>query len=69
MERQAMTPTVDGLTPAQAARILGVTTQRVRQLTQDGRLIFMQTPLGRLLDRESVEQLRLARESRQGRAQ
>jgi hypothetical protein len=42
------------LTPAQAARALGVTPLRVRQLMQQGKLDHVWTPLGRLVDPDSV---------------
>lgn len=43
------------LTPTQAARILGVSRLRVRQLMNDGKLEYTRTPLGRLVDAQSVE--------------
>ena len=46
--------TREWLTPAQAARLLGVTPQRVRQLADAGSLTCTRTPLGRLLDPDSV---------------
>jgi predicted site-specific integrase-resolvase len=46
------------LTPTQAARVLGITPLRVRQLMKDGKLDYFSTPLGRLVARESVEQRR-----------
>jgi excisionase family DNA binding protein len=50
----------DYLGPTEAARRLGVSADRVRQLCADGRLTFTWSPLGRLIDRDAVE--RLARE-------
>jgi hypothetical protein len=47
---------------AQAARILGVTSARVRQLTLRGRLLYVQTPLGRIYSRHDVERLAQMRE-------
>ena len=43
------------LTPAQAARRLEITPTRVRQLTAEGKLRFVATPLGRLIDPDSVD--------------
>ena len=51
------------LTPTQAGRRLNLSAERVRQLTAEGRLAYLCTPLGRLLDPASVE--RLAEERRQ----
>lgn len=42
-------------TPAQTAAILGVSTERVRQLARSGRLPCIHTPLGRLFDNEAIE--------------
>ena len=50
-------PDVTGLTPAQAARELGLTPQRVRQLADGGHLAYTMTPLGRLLDPADVARL------------
>ena len=43
------------LTPAQAARVLQISAERVRQLVRAGRLRAVLTPLGRLLPRAEVE--------------
>ena len=43
------------LSPAQAARLLGVTPTRVRQLADGGQLVAVRSPLGRLIERGSVE--------------
>jgi hypothetical protein len=48
---------VDWLTPAVAARKLGLTTARVKQLKHEGRLTAVRPPLGRLLDPASFERL------------
>ncbi len=48
---------MQGLTPAQAARKLGLTPQRVRQLADGGHLAYTMTPLGRLLDTADVARL------------
>jgi hypothetical protein len=46
-----------GLSPAQAARVLDLTPNRIRQLCDSGVLKVTRTPLGRLLDAESVNAL------------
>jgi excisionase family DNA binding protein len=56
-----MDPRVPWLSPQQAAGRLGLSTDRVRQLAAQGRLRFRPTPLGRLIDPEDVERLRLER--------
>ena len=53
---------VKWLSPAEAARELGVTPQRVRQLLAAGRLDYQWTPLGRVIDAAAVEALRTERE-------
>ena len=50
------------LTPAEAARILIVTPERVRQLSNSGKLPYTQTRLGRLFARADVEALHAERE-------
>lgn len=45
------------LTPSQAARLLGLSSQRVRQLLDAGTLRAVRTPLGHLVERASVERL------------
>lgn len=47
----------DLITPAQAGRLLGVTSERVRQLADSGRLPVVRSPLGRLFSRTDVEML------------
>jgi excisionase family DNA binding protein len=47
----------DTLSPAQAARFLGLSRERVLQLEAEGKLSAQMTPLGRLFDRLSVERL------------
>ena len=42
-------------TPAQAAGVLGLSTERVRQFARAGRLPCVQTPLGRLFDADAVD--------------
>ncbi len=50
------------LTPAQAARHLGVTPAMVRYWAKHGRVDYQMTPLGRLIGAESAERLRRARQ-------
>lgn len=58
-----------GLTPAQAARRLGITPQWVVQLADAGRLRSCRTSLGRLIDLDDVERLAIERQAkRQGSA-
>ena len=52
---------VPWLTPAQAGRLLGVTPQWARRLAQDGRLEGVETPLGWLIEPESVRRMATAR--------
>ena len=49
------------LSPAQAARELGVTPSRIRQLMAAGRLDYQWTPLGRVVDADGVKALRFER--------
>ena len=56
------------LSPAQAARELGVTPSRVRQLMAGGALPYQWTPLGRVVDVAAVESLRAERAQRAGAA-
>jgi excisionase family DNA binding protein len=54
------------LTPAQAARLVGVTPDRLRQLSDTGKLPATRTPLGRLFARADVERLRQQRQTKFG---
>lgn len=58
----------DLLTAAQVRRILSVSPTRVFQYAEDGRLSYVETPLGRLYRREDVERLAAWRQSRQKEA-
>ena len=49
--------------PAQAAGVLGVSTERVRQFARAGRLACTRTPLGRLFDADAVDAMAQARSS------
>lgn len=46
-----------GLTTGEAARVLGVSADRVRQLARAGRLPYLRTSLGRLFAAADVERL------------
>ena len=52
------------LGPSAAARELGVSYERVRRLMADGRLSFVPTPLGRLVERSSVEAMAAQRSAK-----
>jgi excisionase family DNA binding protein len=54
-----------GLSPAEAARVLGVTPHRVRQMLDSGQLGYQRTALGRLSNPGDVERLRRERADRQ----
>ena len=51
----------DGMSLSSAARHLGLSNSRVDQLLRDGTLPFVETELGRLIDREAVELLKVER--------
>lgn len=51
------------LSPTEAANLLGISSNRVRQLADAGKLVAERSPLGRLISRASVEQLREEREA------
>ena len=53
--------TATALSPSQAARTLGLSRQRVKQLLIGGRLVAERTALGHLIDAQSVEDLRQER--------
>ena len=57
------------LSPAQAARRLGVTPQWARKLAQVGRLTGVETALGWLIDPQSVAQMVGEREERRDEVQ
>lgn len=46
---------------SQAARILGLSGSRIRQLIDDDRIRIISSPLGRLVLADSVEELRVQR--------
>jgi excisionase family DNA binding protein len=45
------------LSPSEAARELGISSERVRQLVREGRLAAVRTPLGRLISPEALAAL------------
>lgn len=55
------------LTIGQVARLLNVSSARVGQLADQGRLDFERTPLGRLFDADSVQRLAQERQVQAGR--
>ena len=61
MKSQLEQPT---LTPSQAARVLALSSERVRQLIRAGKLPAIMTPLGRLIPADAVEILRQEREAK-----
>ena len=56
------TGVVAGYSPAQAAHRLQLTPARVRQLLAEGKLDYVETPIGRVVMVESVERLAAQRE-------
>jgi excisionase family DNA binding protein len=46
------------LTASQAARSLGISVEYIRVLLRTGRLSYVQTPLGKLISPESIEDAR-----------
>ena len=59
-----MDETGDWLSSTQSAQRLGISSQRVRQLLDDGQLVAVRTSLGHLFDPASVEELVTARSRR-----
>jgi hypothetical protein len=58
--KKKLVPTVEmenWVSPAEAARLLDITTSRIRQLSLSGQLAFEQTPLGRIYARHQIEEL------------
>jgi len=55
------------LTPSQAARRLGLSSQSIGDLFDAGRLTGQRTPLGRLIDTASVERLAAERAAAKSR--
>lgn len=53
--------TTNRMTTSQAARVLALSSERVRQLARSGRLPFLDTDLGRLFDADAVRTLAAVR--------
>ena len=63
-EVSGLSPSLDSLlSPSQAARVLGVSSERVVQLANDGKLTAIRTALGRLFEPGDVEHLAREREA------
>jgi excisionase family DNA binding protein len=56
----------DWLSPSQTARRLDLSLSRVRQLTDEGRLSYVRTPLGKLIAASDVDRLAAERAGREG---
>ncbi len=54
------------VTPAEAARRLGLSVEMVRAWLRTGRIEHVRTPLGRLIPAEEVERIRAERQARGG---
>jgi excisionase family DNA binding protein len=52
------------LTPSQAARLLDISSDRIRQLVHEERLVALETPLGNLIFRPSAEEYLRTRSTR-----
>jgi predicted site-specific integrase-resolvase len=57
-----MVATIDGLSKSQAANILGLSGNRIDQLLNAGKLPYIQTALGRLVDEAAVHEMKRQRE-------
>jgi excisionase family DNA binding protein len=55
------------LTVSEAARLLGISNTRVRELEREGSLPCVRTPFGRLFERRVAEQMRELRAARKDR--
>lgn len=55
---------VTGLLPSQAARAVGLSTSRLRQLRLDGQVRVIQTPYGSLYTEDSIEALIARRQAK-----
>ena len=63
----SMTEQENKLTTGQAARLLGISAERVRQLVREGKLDATSTPLGLLFDLRAVGELLAERRQTKGR--
>jgi Helix-turn-helix domain len=59
-----MVTEISGLTPSDAARELGLSVVRIRQLMSAGQLAYVRTPLGRLVDRNDLQRLQAERQAK-----
>jgi hypothetical protein len=57
----------DAISIGDAGRILGLSAERIRQLTSGGRLPFVQSPYGMMFERAVIEYQARTREYRRGR--
>lgn len=57
MQEQNYTEFTQWMTPSQVAKRLDVSAEAVRQYCRAGKLVFVKTPAGRLIDPVSVEKL------------
>ncbi len=53
----------DHMTTGQAARLLGLSPDRIRQLVRSGQLVSIPTPLGVLITRDALDRLIAKRRS------
>lgn len=60
---------IDALGPSEAARIIGVSPQRIQQLAREGRISCIETSLGRLYERHEIDRLIAEREARKSARQ
>ncbi|WP_038040167.1 helix-turn-helix domain-containing protein [Thermorudis peleae] len=59
--------TTEYLTPAEAARMLEVSVERVRTWLKTGRMACVKTPLGRLIPPQEVERIAVERAKKGGK--
>lgn len=57
----------DYISPTEAARLIGVTYNRVRQLIATGRVVAIESPNGKLVLRTSAEKAAIERSARLAR--
>jgi len=61
-----MTQTVEGYSAAEAARRLNLTPNMIRVLMTQGKLSYIQTPIGRLVVPEDLKRVRRERAEKKG---
>lgn len=49
------------VSPGEAARMMGLSVERIRQMMRAGQLAHVVTPLGRIVERGAVEKMALVR--------